>query len=136
MRNLLIKTAIGTGVLLFGGAMANAQYQYQNPPRTENRFAARDQTLDRAHVDLDRAEAGTAPFTAERGRIVEAKDQINQFQGDLNAGAYEPRELNQAIGAVQRVLDMNQLSGWSHDALVGDLARLQDMKATLDSEWR
>jgi hypothetical protein len=136
MRNLPIKTALCTGLLLFGGGFANAQYQYQNPPQIENHVAANNQTFDRVRGDLDRVEGGTIAFTADRGRIVAAKDLINQFQGDLNAGAYRPNELNQAITAVRRVVEMNRMSDWSHDALVADLGRLQEMKSTLDEEWR
>jgi hypothetical protein len=120
--------------LLLSGLTANAQFR----PRIEERFdrdPGRDygRLMDRIRIDLDRAEASTLPFTADRIRVDRALEQVNAFQRRMNAGDYDRRDLDDAIVALQRVADGNRnLSVYERDDLASDVSRMRDYQAYLD----
>ena len=136
MRNLLIKTFVGSSLLL-GGFAANAQYerpgeyQYQ-----DSEMRGHDRLLNRVRTDLDRAEAATLPFTGDRNRIVAVREQLGAFERRLNDGDYDRRELDDTIAGLQRVTDMNRMSDSMRDFLSDDMSRLRVMRERLDQEWR
>jgi len=136
MRTLLIRTLIGSS-LLFGGVAANAQYDrrpdygWQDREPTEH-----SRVLDRVRNDLNNAEAATIPFTADRSRIVAARESANAFQRRLADGDYDRDELQNAINQVARVVDLNRLSDSMRSYLSDDLAGMQNLRDRLDREWR
>lgn len=132
MRHLLIKTMAVTGLLLSGLAMsASGQY----PPPGEDRYQERregrdfDRFFDRIRVDLDRASAFSLPFTGERSRIARAREEVNECQRAAMAG--DRRPFDEAIGAIQRVVDLNRLSDRSRDNLIDDVQELREMESRL-----
>jgi hypothetical protein len=135
MRNSLKALAV-SGLLLFG-LTANAQYRprgdagYQD--RDEYRDRERARFLDRVRADLDRAEATTVPFTGDRARIERAREEVNAVQRKLEAGVYDRRELDDAIVAVQRVVDDNHmLSDSNRDFLAADLNHMRDFRSRIE----
>ena len=138
MRNLFIKTLAGASLALFT-MTANAQYQPRDYRYQERNYDRRDWIFNRLRGDLDRAESNTLPFvgdfTGDRARISRARQEVNDFQRAWGFGDYDRRELNQAIRAVQNVLDENNLSDRTRNALMMDLNRLRDFRANQQG-WR
>ena len=140
MRHIMKVVAV-SGLLLFG-LTANAQYRprgyagYQD--RDEDRDRDRDRTrfFDRVRADLDRAEATTLPYTGDRARIDRARAEVNEVQRKVDAGIYDRRDLDDAIIAVQRVVDDNHmLSDSNRDYLAADLNHMRDFRSRIES-WR
>jgi hypothetical protein len=92
--------------------------------------------LDRVRNDLNNAEAATIPFTADRSRIVAARESVNAFQRRLADGDYDRGELQNAINQVARVVDLNRLFNSTRSYLSDDLAGMQNLRDRLDREWR
>ena len=135
MRYIMNAVAL-SGLLLFG-LTANAQYRprgdagYQD--REEFRDRERARFFDRVRADLDRAEATSLPFTDDRTRIVRAREEVNAVQRKLEAGIYDRRELDDAIIAVQRVVDRNHmLSNRDRDDLAADLNHMRDFRSRIE----
>jgi hypothetical protein len=127
----LMHACVATSLLL-SGLTANAQFY---PRDRYDQDAGRDyaRLMDRVRTDLDRAQAGTLPFTADRVRVERALEQLNGFQRRMSAGDYDRRDLEEAIVAVQRVTDNNRnLSVYDRDYLSSDVNRLRDYQAVLD----
>jgi hypothetical protein len=131
MRHLILRSLAGTVVLVFGLA-ANAQYR----PRPVDQTAYQDENRDanfmfeRIQRNLDRVQAGTLPFTAERSRVTRAREDLGEVQRTWNHGDVDRRVLNEAIGSIQRVVDMNRLSERNHDTLLADLEQLRDFRTS------
>ena len=68
-------------------------------------------------------------------QLSRARQEVNDFQRAWGLGDYDRRELNQAIQAVQNVLDENNLSDRTRAALMMDLNRLRDFRAS-QGGWR
>ena len=133
MRNLLIQSLVGSGLLL-GGLTASAQYQ--PPPQSRYGYESNDQVLNRVRSDLDRAEDRSIPFTADRGRLTAAREQISAFQRRLDEGNYDGRELDNAINSIRRVVDLNRMSDRTRENLTDDLARMRQMRDRLERDYR
>ena len=58
---------------------------------------------------------------------------MNAVQRKLEAGTYDRRELDDAIIAVQRVVDRNHmLSNRDRDDLAGDLNHMRDFRSRIE----
>jgi hypothetical protein len=140
MRNIM-KAVAASGLLLAGLTTANAQYRPRGDPgnyqdRDEDRDRERARFFDRVRADLDRAEATTVPFTGDRARIDRAREEVNAVQRELEAGIFDRREVDDAIIAVQRVLnDNHMMSESTRDFLGADLNRMRDFRSQIES-WR
>jgi hypothetical protein len=124
----------GTGVLIFGLA-ANAQYpprsgSQEGYPRYQDEDRGRDPNVmfDRIQRNLERAQQGTFPFSAERARVSRAREALTEVQRDWNNGRLDRRALNEAIGSLERIMETNQLSDRNRDLLNFDLERLRDFR--------
>ena len=137
MRNLLIRSAVSSGLLLFG-LTAVAQ---DRPSDRFDRYYDHDATADRArffdHVraDLDRAEESAASYNGDLDRIAVLRDQLSVFQRRIDTGNYDQRGLTDVIVSVQRVLDHNALYDRTRDNLTADLSQLREMRSIYDG-WR
>jgi hypothetical protein len=133
MKHLLIKTLAGTGLLLMG-LTASAQY-YPRPEQREyqdERDVREGRIFERVRADLDRAQAATLPFTAERSRVMRAREEVNEAQRMLNAGDYDRRQFDETIGAVQRVAQLNRLSDNTRDNLLDDIRDLRRVQSRFE----
>ena len=136
MRNLLIKSLVGGG-LVFGALTLGAQQYYpQYQPRSEysrsDRNEWRNTMLNRVRADLNDAQARAFPFSGDRWRIARAKESISEFQQELNSGNYDREQLDRALVSMQRVVDANRLPYRSQQSLVSDMNRLRDLRSRLD----
>ena len=135
MKHLLIKTLAGSGLLLMT-LTASAQYY----PRPEQREYQDDRDVrdhgrvfDRVRGDLDRAQAGALPFTADRTRLMRAREEVNDCQRMLSAGDYDRRQFDEAVVAVQRVAQLNRLSDYTRDNLYDDIRDLRRVQSRFES---
>jgi uncharacterized protein YfkK (UPF0435 family) len=91
--------------------------------------------FEHVRADLDRVQDSTFPFTGDRRRVDQAKQELNELQDKLASGRYDPRELSDVIETMQVVVNNNRLSPAERDALSDDLARMREFRER-HSEWR
>src|SRR5262245_43303319 len=127
MRNLITRAIAGAG-LLFCGLTANAQYPYQTPQSPYQRYRSdlRDveRVLSRAQNHLERATLNFWIDRDDRFRIQTAQQELSDIQFRLVNGQYDQRELNQAILALRRVVNNNQLPEGIRFTIENDLNQL------------
>jgi hypothetical protein len=87
-----------------------------------------------AHVrmDLDHVQSVTWPGGRDRYRIDRTKHELDELQGKLERGFYDPRELNEVIGSLNRVVADNRMGPRDREILHDDLNRLRDYRAHHD----
>ena len=66
---------------------------------------------------------------ATRYRIAHAHRGVDQLQRLQARGRYDPREVDDVVSALRRVVNDNRLSSRDREALKDDLKRLQDFRA-------
>src|SRR5580658_87164 len=71
------------------------------------------------------------PFTAERNRVIMARDLVNDFQHALADGDFDRRQFDDTISSIQRVADMNRLSDATRSYLLDDVRQLRDFARRL-----
>jgi len=140
MRNSLVKTFFGSGILLLSGLALNAQsypsYRpysgdpyYRGPVYKDNRPYVDSWGIglwDRVRADLDRA-----AFDAyeSRRRIDHARKEVNDVERRLSRGHFDKDEMNEAISAVQHVVDSDDIPEVDRSVLWQDLARMREFRA-------
>jgi len=138
MKNLLIKSLAGSGLLLMT-LTASAQYQ----PRWDYRYQTMqdrregrsyDELFDRVRDDLDRARSSTLPFTGDRNRVMRAEEQVNECQQSLKSDDFDRRTFGDTISSIQRIVDLNRLSDQNRDYLMHDINALRGLESRLESE--
>jgi hypothetical protein len=100
----------------------------------ENRYSPTEVSalIERVHTDLNHA-YGVHHFSdSDRDRLNNAEKQLRDFAAKWSAGKFDKGELDDAISAIQHVLDENKVSADSRDALADDLARLRRMREAYD----
>ena len=137
MKHLLIKALASSGLLLMtitasGQSYSRPQYPDRNQVQDEREARDNDQLFDRMRGDLDRAHAGTLPFTADRNRVVMARERAEACQRAINTGEYDRRMFDDTTAAIQRVVDLNRLSDQNRNYLVSDLEQLRSLEARLE----
>jgi hypothetical protein len=135
MRQLLIKTLAGSGLLLMG-MTASAQYQPRplSPQETQDQREAQDpdRIFDRVRTDLGRIRADASPFSADSDRLTVAIQQLNQCQRVVAAGEYDRRMFYQTVASIQRVMDLNRLTDQSRSYLGDDVSAMNRLQARLE----
>jgi hypothetical protein len=123
----LITTLVATGLLLFD---MNAAAQYRHGGKFPNSDRERqDQLFERVWTDLSTADTLETPLTSDFSRIENAMEDVNLLQHRVNSGDFDSRQFDQAIQAVQEVIDQNiTLSGRTLDVLGDDVDRLSALK--------
>lgn len=145
MNNLLVKAMIGSALLAAASA-ANAQVYgggYYDHGRfygevgrdrddryRDGRDFRGDDLVGRVRSDLDRAESHSYWNGGDRRRFDKVREELGEFQGKLASGRYDRHELDEAIGALQKVVNNNRLEYRDRDALQDDLYRLRDFRAS------
>jgi hypothetical protein len=130
MKRLLTMTLLGSSVLLLAGGVANAQYQ----PRYGDRDYDRDDgyrnrggdVFDQVRYDLERVATNAYWNSGDRHRIDKVREELGEFQRSGNR-----HELNDAIGALQKVVNDNRISFREREMLAGDLDRMRDFRARM-----
>jgi hypothetical protein len=98
----------------------------------ENAFQREDWRLHlfaRIREDLEYVHKITFPFGTDQYRIARATEELDQLQQLQARGRYDPREVDDVVSALRRVVADNRLSPRDREALKDDLRRLQDFRA-------
>jgi hypothetical protein len=127
MQRPFFSTAIVSALLMLGPA-AYAQFGASNLYSPTEVSAL----IDRVHTDLDHAYRVWHFSDSDKDRLNHAEKQLREFAEKWNHGKFDKGELDDAIGAVQHVLDNNKLPGESRDALSDDVGRLRRMREAYD----
>jgi|HubBroStandDraft_6_1064221.scaffolds.fasta_scaffold247016_2 hypothetical protein len=133
MRNLLIKSVIGSSLLALGLSV-----QAQEPRRYDpydNRANFQDfqnaQSLFRqVRSDLDRAE--NYSYSGDRYWFDRVRGELSELQRQWDENEYTPRQTDKVIVALQKVVSENQISFRDRDRLMDDLSRMRDFIAAHD----
>ncbi len=88
--------------------------------------------FDRVRGDIDYVQSVTFPRGGDEFRLERVKQELNELQSKLAAGRYDERELDDVIGAMQKVLMDNRLARRDRDVLSDDLNRMRDFRARHD----
>jgi hypothetical protein len=104
-----------------------AQAQAQFGP--ENRYSPNQVSVlvDPSQEDLNHAYGEWHFSDADRDRLNKAEKQLREFAQKWSDAKFDKGELNDAIDSIQHVLDNNQITVSSRDALSEDIARLRQM---------
>jgi hypothetical protein len=146
MKLFLFRSLAGTGLLLFGLTAA-----IQAAPQDRDRYRDPDawhegrdtyfqgqswrmHMFQRVREDLDHVQS--LAFTGgDQYRIARTKEELNELQNKLAEGRYDQPELDEVIGALQRVVADNRLTPRDRDILMDDLSRLREYREHHEN-WR
>ena len=76
--------------------------------------------------DLDHVAA--FPFGQDQTRVTNAKIELDELQQKLSQGVYDQRELDDAIAAMQAIVQSNRLPVHDRDILTDDLRRMREFR--------
>jgi hypothetical protein len=93
----------------------------------------RGQLFERVRLDVERVQSVSFSGGGDQYRLGSVIQELNELQGKLAAGRYDQRELDDVIGALQRVVRDNRMPPRDRDILNDDLNRLADFRARHDS---
>ncbi len=132
MRRLLLRSIMGSGLLLLG-LTAYSQDRDRDRDRDEDRYHRtqrgedwwRGRMFERVRGDLDHVQSVTFPFSPDQYRLNRVKQELNELQAKLAENRYDQPELDDVISAMQRVVSDNHISGRDRDLLNEDLTRLR-----------
>jgi hypothetical protein len=135
MRRLLIRSIMGSGLLLLG-LTAYSQDRDRDRDRDEDRYHRvdrgdqwwRGRMFERVRDDLDHVQSVTFPFSADQYRLNKVKQELNELQAKLAENRYDQPELDDVISAMQRVVSDNHLSARDREMLNDDLNRLRNFR--------
>jgi hypothetical protein len=137
MNHIIRKGLAAAGLLIFAG-VAGAQdrdrrdrdpdwYHSDRDDRyRDDRWKAR--LFWQVREDLEHVQASTFPIGRDQYRLQRTKQELNELQDKLARGVYDERELDEVIGAMQRVVADNRLSPRDRDVLSDDLKRMREYR--------
>jgi hypothetical protein len=141
MKHLLLRTVAGTGLMLFG---LSASMQAQAPRDDDAYHRDRDgyyrgeqwraRMFERVRSDLDHVQTIAFSRGGDEYRLAKARQELDELQRAMADHRYDQRALDDVIGAIQRVVSDNRLSGRDRDILNDDLSRLRQYRERHD-EW-
>ncbi len=129
MKRLMIAVLVAGGLSVAAlTPMAHAQFG------PENRYgpSAVSALIDRVHQDLNHAYGVWHFSDSDRGRLNNAEKQLREFADKWSKAKFDKGELDDAIQAIQHVLDNNRLPQESRDAISDDLTQLRRMREAYD----
>ncbi len=148
MRRFRMATLLGSSVLLLS-LSASAQYgpdrgypdrdyrEYRDRDYRDHRGAGYSRSVDpeggifaRTASDLDRAASSQYYRGGDRRRIENARRDLWDFQKRWREGRYDRGELDEAIGNVQKVINMRYLDYQDRAALEQDVQQLREFRAS------
>jgi hypothetical protein len=138
-----VQAKIFLGAILFAGAIAANAQVYGGGYYDRGRFygeVGRDRDdryrddrggglFNRVRADLDRAEGNSHWNGGDRRRFNKVREELGEFQGKWVNGRFDKHELDDAIGALQKVVRDNRLDYRDRDVLAEDLSHLRDFRA-------
>ena len=121
----ILKLAIVPALALGLGMLAQAQPGRYDAPSVSA-------LVDRVHVDLDNAYNAWHLKHSDRDRLNHAEKELRDFAQKWNRRKFDKGELDDAIAAIQHVLDNNHMNGRERDALSDDVSQLRGMREAYD----
>ena len=127
--------------LLASAALAYAQYappyapapytgpQYNAPQFNPQRVSG---LIDRVHGDLSRAYEVYRFSGGDRRRLDHAEHELRDFSNKWYRGRFDKGELDEAIGAIQHVVDNNRMPPRERSALQDDANQLRGLREAYD----
>lgn len=88
----------------------------------------RGQLFQRVRQDVQYIQSVTFPGGGDQWRLSRTLQELDELQGKLAAGRYDERELDEVIGALQRVVNDNRMGPRDRDVLADDLNRLREFR--------
>jgi hypothetical protein len=137
--NHAIRRGLAAGAFLIFVGAAGAQdrdrrdrdydwYHHDRDDRYRDENAWRARLFWHVREDLEHVQFATFPFGRDQYRIQQTKQELNELQDKLARGVYDQRELDDVIGALQRVVADNRMSARDRDLLNDDLRRLREYR--------
>ena len=127
MTRLIFATAAAAALLAFAPT-TKAQFG------ADNRYSPGDVSalIDRVHEDLNHAYSVWHFSDSERDRLNHAEKELREFADKWSKAKFDKGQLDDAMGAIQHVLDNNKLPGKERDALSDDVDRLRRMRTAYE----
>ncbi len=118
MRNLLIKSLMGSSLLIFvlSVPVQAAPQRYVFAEDAKGLFRQVRSDLDRAQHDL---------FPRDTDSIEKARGELNELERQWDQKEYTPRQADYVVSALERVLSENHLSYGDHSRLSDDLDKMR-----------
>jgi hypothetical protein len=114
------------------GAYAQDYPRYRDDDRNYGeRRGVRGGLVEQVQSDLRYAQEGVYS-RGEARRLQKAREELWEFQRKWNAGRFDRHELDDAIAAIQHVLDHSGLDERSRSMLWNDVQRLREFRAQYD----
>jgi hypothetical protein len=88
----------------------------------------RNRLFERVRLDIDQIQRVTWPSGGDQYRLERTKEQLNHLQANMNGGRWDPRELDEVIRSLDRVVDDNRMSPRDREVLRDDLRRLREFR--------
>ena len=139
MRSLPARSLAGCGLLLMALTVQAQDYD-RGRSRDDHDDRAYGQdgqyyrrgapSFQRIQGDLNYAESHTYPSHGQRKQFNKAKEELWEFERAWNAGRFDRRELDDAIAAMQKVVDHTALRYRDREILLNDLEMLREFRAS------
>ena len=128
MRQILHVFLLTAGMMGFG-AVAHAQYGPEGGPYQPDKVSA---LVDKVHMDLNDGYEHWHLSNGDRDRLNNAEKKLRSFAADWRNARFDKGDLDDAIAAIQHVLDNNRLAGHERDNLSDDVDHLREMRQAYD----
>ena len=121
----IVTAFLFTAALVSLTTQARAQYGPDGGPYQPDSVTA---LVDKVHVDLNRGYDQWKLSNGDRERLNRAEKKLRTFEKEWRNAKFDKGDLDDAISAVQHVLDNNHLAGPERDALWNDVEQLRHMR--------
>ena len=108
--------------------------QYHQGARDQSYW--QNQVFARVRADIDHIQSVAAIFSGEQFRLAKAKQELNELQNRATSGNFNDQDLDDVIGALQRVVADNRLGDRDREMLSDDVARLREVREHHDRYYR
>src|SRR5579863_8143401 len=142
MRQFLIPAIFVSSALCFGptlGAAPQDTRPYDYGDRTYSQrapvvsdFRSGQMLFTAVRSDLDRAENNLPEYSPDRYRFDRVRGELSELQRQWDETAYEPRQVENVMRALDRALYSNDLWGRDRDRLSADLSQLRGFRDAHD----
>ena len=134
MGHPLIKSLIGSTLFVLGlsvqaQAMPQRYYPYDNRANFQD-FQDTQSLFHQVRSDLDRAENSSISPFGDHYSFERARGELSELERQWDENEYTPRQADNVIAALQRVLSENRLLLRDRDRLTEDLTRMRDFLAS------
>jgi hypothetical protein len=127
---MLARTVIGASVFLFAaGAFAQGYGYDRDDRRYRNERAYGGSPVERALSDLNQVSSYGYRNRGDMRRVNKAREELSEFQNKWARGRFDKGELDDAIGAIQHVVNSTWISQRDASMLQEDLYRLREFRA-------